>query len=138
MDFLKKSWHRYHYKNLTYLLISIIISFILFKIPAFQEFLYHLGNFGYIGAFISGMLFVSTFTISIATVILIFLSQVLDPIEIGVVAGLGAVLSDLTIFHFIRNKGLIQEIDNFFKFFGSDHIKHLLHTKYFSWTLPVI
>jgi len=38
----------------------------------------------------------------------------------------------------VRNRGLISEIKHFFEFFGSDKLKHLMHTKYFSWTLPVI
>ncbi|MFA5770811.1 MAG: hypothetical protein WC894_04945, partial [Patescibacteria group bacterium] len=60
------------------------------------------------------------------------------PIEIGIIAGIGAVVGDLIIFQYIRNKGLISEIKHFFEFFGSDKLKHLVHTKYFSWTLPVL
>lgn len=138
MDQLKKRWHRYHYKNLTLLAISLVIAFFLFQSQAFHEFLYHLGNFGYFGAFIGGALFVSTFTASIGAVILLFLAKSLHPLEIGLIAGLGAVLCDLTIFHFIRNKGLVDEIKHFFQYFGGDKISHLIHTKYFSWTLPVI
>ncbi len=138
MDLLQKRWHRYHYKNLTYLGTSLIIALVLFSTETFRNFLYTLGSYGYLGAFIGGIMFVSTFTVSIGTVILLFLAETLNPIEIGLVAGLGAVLSDLTIFHYIRNKGLISEIKHFFQFFGGDKIFHLVHTKYFSWTLPVL
>ncbi len=138
MDLLKKRWHRYHYKNLTYLGISLVISFFLFRIQFFQDFLSHLGNYGYFGALVGGALFVSTFTVSIGAVVLLFLAKTLNPIEIGLIAGVGAVLSDLTIFHFVRNKGLMSEIKHFFHYFGGDKISHLIHTKYFSWTLPVI
>ncbi len=138
MDLLKKRWHRYHYKNLTFLGISIFTAFLLFQMRIFQDFLIHLGNLGYFGAFIGGALFVSTFTVSIGAVILLFLAKTLNPIEIGFIAGAGAVLCDLTIFHFIRNKGLVSEIKHFFHYFGGDKISHLIHTKYFSWTLPVI
>ena len=47
-------------------------------------------------------------------------------------------LSDITIFHFIRSKSLTDEIAHFFAYFGGNKIKHLLHSKYFSWTLPVL
>lgn len=135
---MKKRWYRYHYKNLTYLGLSLIIALILLRIEPFHNLLLGLGKMGYLGAFIGGVLFVSTFTVSIGTVILLLLVEYLNPIEIGIIAGMGAVVSDLTIFHFVRSKGLADEIKHFFQYFGSDKISHLLHTKYFSWTLPVI
>ncbi len=138
MDLMMKKWHRYHYKNLTYLGISIIVAIFLFKNQSFHAFLLHLGNFGYIGAFIGGILFVSTFTVSIATVILFNLAEYLNPLEIALIAGIGAVIGDMTIFQFVKTKRLVDEVKHFFQYFGSDEIKHLIHTKYFSWTLPVL
>ena len=132
------SWHRYRYKNLTYLLISLLVSFVLLKNEIFRYFLLHLGNLGYLGAFAAGMLFVSTFTAAVGSVILLLLAEYLSPLEIGLIAGLGAVVGDTVIFQFIRNKGLVNEIAHLFEYFGGDKISHLLHTKYFSWTLPVI
>ena len=87
MDLMMKKWHRYHYKNLTYLGISIIVAIFLFRSQVFHSFLLHLGNYGYIGAFIGGILFVSTFTVSIATVILFNLAEYLNPLEIALIAG---------------------------------------------------
>lgn len=138
MDLMMKKWHRYHYKNLTYLGISIVIAVLLFNNQGFHSFLLHLGNYGYIGAFIGGIFFVSTFTVSIGTVILFNLVEYLNPFEIALIAGIGAVIGDVTIFQFVRTKGLIDEIKHFFHYFGSDKLPYLLHTKYFSWTLPVI
>ncbi|NDK10391.1 hypothetical protein GW846_06480 [Candidatus Gracilibacteria bacterium] len=135
---MKKKWHRYHYKNLTYFGLSVLIGLILLKTTFFREIVFHLGNLGYIGAFFGGILFVSTFTVSIGTALLLLLAETLHPIAIGLIAGFGAVLSDLTIFHYIRNKGLGDEIKYFFEFFGSDKLRHLIHSKYFSWTLPVL
>jgi len=138
MDVMKKKWHRYHYKNLTYLFISILVAILLLQNQLFRNLLTYLGNYGYFGAFIGGMLFVSTFSVSIGTALLSILASKLNPIEIGIIAGLGAVIGDLTIFQFVRGKGLINEIKHFFNYFGGDKISHLIHTKYFSWSLPVI
>jgi len=66
------------------------------------------------------------------------LAEYLNPWEIALIAGVGAVIGDMTIFQFIRTKGLVDEIKHFFQYFGSDKLHHLIHTKYFSWTLPVI
>lgn len=135
---MKKKWHRYHYKNLTYLFISIVVAILLLQNQSFRDLLVHLGNYGYFGAFIGGVLFVSTFTVSIGTVLLLILTSTLNPIEIGIIAGLGAVIGDLTIFQFMRSKGLIDEIKHFFNYFGGEKISHIIHTKYFSWSLPVV
>lgn len=135
---MKKRWHRYHYKNLTYFTLSFILALFLIQNQYFRNLLVHLNNYGYIGAFFGGMLFVSTFTVSIGTVILLLLSSTINPIEIGIIAGIGAVIGDLSIFHLIRSKGFIDEIKHFFQYFGGDKISHLIHTKYFSWTLPVL
>ncbi len=138
MDVLERKWRRYHYKNLTYFGISIFIGIILLKTPFFREIVFSLGNFGYIGAFFGGILFVSTFTVSIGTVLLLLLAETLHPIEIGIIAGIGAVIGDLTIFQYIRSRGLSSEIKHLVEFLGGDKIIHLVHTKYFSWTLPVL
>ena len=66
------------------------------------------------------------------------LAEHLNPLEIALIAEVGAVIGDTTIFQFIRTKGLVDEVKHFFQYFGSDRLKHLIHTKYFSWTLPVI
>ncbi|MCR4326508.1 MAG: hypothetical protein NUV52_02545 [Candidatus Roizmanbacteria bacterium] len=134
---LPKRWNGYRYKNLTYLGISIAVSFYLFTNQSFQEVLLRMGEWGYIGAFISGILFVSTFTVSIGIVLLLTLAERLNPLELGFIAGLGAVTGDFFIFHYIRNKSLVDEIKHFFVYFGGDRVAYLLHTKYFSWSLPV-
>lgn len=138
MDLMKKRWHRYHYKNLTYLAISFILAFVLLRTETFRIIIAQLGNYKFLGAFAGGMLFVSTFTVSIGAVILLFLAKTMNPVEIGLIAGAGAVLSNLVIFRFIQSRELMEEIKHFFHYFGGDKISHLIHSKYFSWTLPVI
>jgi len=138
MDVLEKRWRRYHYKNLTYFGISILIGIIFLKTPLFRELVFRIGNLGYVGAFFGGVLFVSTFTVSIGTALLLLLAETLHPVEIGIIAGIGAVIGDLTIYHYIRNKSLDGEIKHIIRVLGGDKIIHLVHTKYFSWTLPVI
>ena len=131
-------WKAWKYKNLTFLLISIIIAFFLSRHEPFHSFLLNLGAFGYIGAFIAGILFVSTFTVATGVVILLILAQNLSPIEIGIIAGLGAVVGDFTIFRFIKDN-LEKELELIYDHIDGDHhFKKVLHTKYFSWTLPVI
>lgn len=131
-------WHSFHYKNITLFLFSIIIAFILSRYEPFHNFLLNLGNLGYLGAFLSGILFVSTFTVATGIVILLVLAEKLSPIEIGIIAGLGAVIGDFTIFRFIKDS-LTYELTIIYDHVDVDHhFTKVLHSKYFSWTLPVI
>ena len=130
--------NHWKYKNLTFLLISLVAAFFVFRNEALHTFLQHLGNFGYIGAFLAGMLFVSTFTVATGAIILLVLAETLSPIEIGLIAGLGAVVGDFAIFRFVKDD-LAREVTLIYnKIDGDHHLRKVLHTKYFSWTLPVI
>ncbi|MDP3988236.1 MAG: hypothetical protein Q8P80_03775 [Candidatus Levybacteria bacterium] len=131
-------WQSWKYKNLTLVFLGVAIAIILSRIDVFHQFLLHLGNFGYIGAFIAGILFVSTFTVATGAVILLILAETLSPIEIGVIAGLGAVFGDFTIFRFIKDN-LTNELEDIYNHVDSSHhFVKILHSKYFSWTLPVV
>lgn len=126
-----------HYKNLILFFLSLLFAIGLILYPPFHSLLIHLGRFGYVGAFLAGMLFASTFTVATGAAILFLLAETLSPIEIGLLAGAGAVLSDLIIFRFIRDS-LLKEIIPIYNRLGGTHLNLILHTKYFSWTLPVI
>ncbi len=132
-----KSWHRLKYKNLTLLFFSIILAVFLSRLEGFHTLLLNLGSFGYIGAFIAGILFVSTFTVATGAVVLLVLAEKLSPIEIGIIAGLGAVIGDFIIFKFVKD-GLVEEVEEVYeKIDHNNHLLKLLHTKYFSWMFPV-
>lgn len=131
-------WNAWKYKNLTFLLISIIIAFFFAHYEPFHAFLLNLGSLGYLGAFLAGILFVSTFTVATGAIILLVLAESLSPIEIGLIAGLGGVVGDFVIFRFIKDN-LSQEITDIYNHIdGNHHIQRIFHTKYFSWTLPVM
>jgi len=132
------TWKSYRYKNLTFFFLSLVFAFFVLRNETIHSYLLHLGNLGYIGAFLAGVLFVSTFTVATGAIILLVLTETLSPIEIGLIAGLGAVVGDFAIFRFVKDdlSGEIKAI--YEKFDGGHHFKKVLHTKYFSWTLPVL
>lgn len=130
--------HRWKYKNLTILFFGVILAIILSQIESFHSFLLHLGGFGYIGAFVAGIFFVSTLTVATSALVLLTLAEVLSPIEIALIAGLGAVVGDLLIFHLIKDN-LFDEIKEIYnKIDHKNHLQKLFHSKYFNWMLPVI
>lgn len=126
----------FRYKNLTLVFLGIIFAFFLSQSGEFHQFLLQIGGFGYFGAFLAGILFVSTFTVAAGAVILFILAEKLSPVEIGLIAGLGAVVGDFTIFRFVKDN-LILEIEPIYEKLGGNHLTKILHTKYFSWTFPV-
>ena len=91
----------YDYPKLTALVICIILAYFLFSNPSTQAYVSHLGNYGYPGVFIAGMLFAFGFTAPFA--VGFFIS--LNPSNIwiaGIIGGLGVLMSDLIIFSTIK------------------------------------
>lgn len=127
----------FKYKNLLLTLLGIIFAVILSRYEPFHLFLLNLKDYGYIGAFFAGMLFVSTFTFATGAIILLIFAEALNPIELALIAGLGGVFGDFFIFKYIKND-LTKEIELIYKNIGGNHLSKVLHTKYFRWTLPVI
>jgi len=117
--------------------MGILLAVVLSRNSTFHSFLLHLGGFGYVGAFLAGILFVSTFTVATSALVLLTLAETLSPIEIGLIAGIGAVVGDMMIFRLIKDN-LANEIEDIYNHIDTEkHLKKLFHSKYFSWTLPV-
>lgn len=126
------------YKNLILVFAGVVLAIFIFKFEPIHEFLLHLGNLGYLGAFVAGILFVSTFTVTTGALILVTLAGYLHPLEVALLAGIGAVVGDIIIFRLVKDD-LASELKDLYKnHLGGKHISKLLHTKYFSWTFPVI
>lgn len=125
------------YKNLTLVALGIIFAICLETIPIFRPYILVFSTLGFVGAIIAGMLFVSTFTVATSAVLLGLLLPELGIWQLTLFAGIGALLGDLIIFRFVRD-GLITEIKPIYKKLGGSHLNKLLHTKMFSWTLPII
>ncbi|MBU1083029.1 hypothetical protein KKE14_01135 [Patescibacteria group bacterium] len=119
------------------IIISIIIAFLLSRYQPFHAFLLGLGDWSYVGIFLTGILFVFTFTAATAIIIFNTLGEVMSPWSIGLIAGLGAALGDYLIFMFVRKhvskhtKRLIESPSNSF-------LGKLFKNSYFRWVLPVV
>lgn len=131
---LRSTWK---YKNTILLIISVVVFFYFADSPAIRNFINGLGSLGYVGAFITGMFFVSTFTVAPAAVVLFNLADHLNPLEVAILAGLGAVVGDYIIFRFIKDR-VLEELRPLFARLTGSRISELLHTPYFAWLLPVI
>ena len=100
---VKKEWRNWPYKNTTYLILSLVVFFYFLEDGFIQSIIKEIGSFGYLGALITGIFFVSAFTIAPAVVVLYDLAEVLNPFYLAVFAGIGAVVGDWLIFRFLIN-----------------------------------
>ncbi len=134
---LEKKWKNWHYHNTAFLILSLVIFFFFADTPYIKSLITWLGNFGYIGAFIAGIMFASVFTIAPATVVLFYLAGSLNPIGIAVVAGLGCMVGDYLILKFLKDR-IFGELEPVFLNHGGKPVRKLFKTPYFSWVVPII
>lgn len=131
------TWKEFKYKNFTLMLVGLVLAFFLADYGPFVDLLLKLKHHQYLGAFLGGVLFVSTFTFGIGTIILTSLSDSFSLVLLAVVAGAGAVFGDLLIFRFVKDR-LMEEIAPLFQRFGGDTLSKIFYSHFFSWTLPVL
>ena len=134
---LDKRWKNWKYKNSTLLVLSIILFILIADTPYVKGFIEYIGDLGYIGAFIVGMLFVSAFTVIPAAAVLFYLAQNLNPLLISLIAGAGGVLGDYIIFKFLKDR-VFEELYPAFMNHGGKPVRKLFRTPYFAWLVPVI
>jgi len=94
-------FHRFKYPKLVLLVVSIIIAYFVFNSPVGQEFALDLDNLHYIGMFIAGILFALGFTAPFAVGFFI-VSEEPNIFLAALIAALGALISNLLIFNFIK------------------------------------
>ena len=138
---IQKLKEKIQYPKLIVLLISIITAYILFQAHFFLEFAKVLNSHGYASIFLAGLLFSYGFTSPFAVGFFIELASEVNPFIAAPLAGIGAMLSDLIIFKFIRASfqdefeklkltWFFQKIHQLFDNHLSDKLK-----KYTLWTL---
>ena len=95
--------YRIKYPKLFLLIITVILAFFLFyQGRNYQPLQNFITSLGYGGIFIAGILYAYGFTAAPASALLLLLAKQYNFIFAGLIAGIGALLSDLLIFYFIR------------------------------------
>ena len=96
-----KKLFKFKYPKIILLIVTIILSYIVFRNPSISDYISHLGNLGYFGVFLGGILFAFGFTAPFSVGLFILL----NPTNIwlaGIIGGFGALISDSLIFKFIK------------------------------------
>lgn len=130
-------WKKWRYPYLTAVLISILIAVILAQNATFKVWLLSLGSLEYFGALLAGMLFVSSFTAAISIAVIAIMTENINPVALGLIGGVGAVMGDYLIFKLVRNN-VQQELSMLFGKEGTSYVKTVLNSKYIAWMLPIV
>lgn len=131
-----KQWRRWPYKNTGLLVLSLILFFYFAQSAFVQNIIIEVGSWGYLGSFLTGVCFVSIFTVAPASVVLFYIANILNPIWVAVTAGAGAVLGDYLIFRFLRDR-VFKELTPVFSQMGGSFLKKLFKSPYFTWFIPL-
>lgn len=136
MNYLLEKYRHWKLKNTFLLILSIIVLFYFADSAFVKNIIHEIGSLGFLGAFIAGIFFVSTFTVAPASIVLFYLAKELDPFGVIILAGMGAMLGDYIIFRFFKDK-VFEELKPIFMKLGGSHISRLFSTPYFAWLAPV-
>lgn len=131
------NYQHWHYKNTTLLIVSAIVFLFLANTPFAKTFIAQIGEWGYVGAVITGIFFVMTFTAAPALIVLYYLAERLNPIELALLAGFGSVLGDFIIFNFLKDK-VFEELEPIITKISQRPFVHIFKSPYFTWLTPVI
>jgi hypothetical protein len=96
-----KRLFKFKYPKILSLIIIVFFTYILFQNSSVNSFVSNLGALSYLGVFIAGILFSFGFTTPIAIGFFITLNPS-NLFLVGVIGGLGALISDLFIYKIIK------------------------------------
>lgn len=131
------SWRNWPYKNTLLLVLSLILVYTLTKLPQVDSAIKQIGTLGYLGAFITGIFFISTFTVAPAAIVLYHLADSLHPLEVALLAGLGAMVGDYAVFRFFKDR-VLEEILPLLGRLQTARTRALFKSPYFAWIMPFI
>jgi hypothetical protein len=137
MNNLSQFWDKFKYRYLSLILLSCLFAALLAGNDSFNHFIRGLGTMEYIGAFVAGILFVSSFTVPISAVLISLLAQDINPLALGLIGGVGATIGDLLIFRYVRNN-LSDELASLLSRQDRSHLKTLIRSPYIAWILPLL
>ncbi|MBU2103956.1 hypothetical protein KKD81_02755 [Patescibacteria group bacterium] len=105
---MKPGQKKWAYQNTFLTLASIALFIVLADTPVAHAMIQQIGSYGYLGSFIAGIFFVSTFTVAPSGAVLFHLAEQYNPVLIALTAGAGGVLGDLLIFRFARGDAFVE------------------------------
>lgn len=124
-------------RDLAVIILSILVAIILAKTGALESLITSTQEIRFIGSFIAGILFVSVFTAAPATVALGEIAQSNSVITVAIIGGLGALVGDLLIFRFVKDK-LSEDLVYLLRISRSERLASIFRTRISKWFVPLV
>ncbi len=124
-------------RDLTLLILSIFVAVLLVRTHSIDWILNSTKEMKLVGAFIAGMFFTSAFTTPLSIVALGEISLNTPPLQVAVVAALGALIGDLVIFTFIKDT-FAKDVQDFLKAHPQKKLRSLFKFRIFRWLTAFI
>lgn len=123
-------------KDFVLILIGACIAFVLSSSGFLDTFISLLGGH-VIAAFVAGVFFTSVFTIAPASLALVHIGQSISLFELAFFGALGALLGDLLLFFFIRDR-FSEDLKRSFKPSFVRHVARSFHFGFLKWLSPIL
>lgn len=124
-------------RDMFFIVLSILIAVLLVRYGVIANAISLVEEGKIISSFFAGIFFTSAFTIAPASIALAELSKTLPVLQLAFFGALGAVMGDMILFLFIRDKFA----DDLYRVVHSFHDKKLtrfLHRKFLKWLTPLV
>ncbi len=131
---LRLGWE---FANTLLLLVSLVLLWLVSGTSVAHSVIGTFASWGYLGAFLTGVFFASTFTVAAAIVVLFSLANLLPSLPLALVAGVGAMLGDYLIFTFVRDHLVREWIPVYCRVAGTP-LGRVFSSPFFAWFAPVL
>jgi membrane protein DedA with SNARE-associated domain len=130
---MTKTARGYLIEDFAIIILSIFAAVILIKTQVLTEFLTDAQEYTLLGSFFAGMFFTSIFTTAPSVVALAEISQIQPILVVSFVGALGALVGDLIIFRFIKDR-LSEHLMELMKHqIEGTRLMFKHHLKFFRW-----
>ncbi|MDP2946170.1 MAG: hypothetical protein Q8N61_01805 [bacterium] len=124
-------------KDVAIIALSVLIAIILVKTEVLISILASSKELELFGSFIAGMFFTSVFTVAPATVVLAEIAQTNSVFWVALFGGVGALIGDLIIFRFVKNR-LSEDILYLLKKSKSERLMSIFRLRLFRWLIAFL
>ena len=124
-------------KDITIIALSVLTAIILVKTGVVIDLIASSKELKLLGSFIAGIFFTSVFTAVPATVVLAEIAQINSVIWVALFGGIGAMIGDLIIFRFIKNR-LFEDILYLLKKSKSEKLISIFRLRIFRWSIAFL
>ncbi len=124
-------------RDFFWIAVSVVVAWLLVQLGVVDWILGFSKEFRVLTAFLGGMFFVSIFTAVPAIAVITELAHEMSPTTIAIFGGLGSLLGDLIILHFIKEE-LTDDVNLWIEKVKNQGFFSIFRSRYFRWLAAVL